>query len=108
MKIGGRRTMAAWSGEIDSTSGAVEAEQRRIAESLDSPQALERLRSAGFRLVTLTNSAPAAVDAQLTNAGLSDLFERSFSMDTVNDSSRHPEPYQHVARELRSPPRSSG
>jgi hypothetical protein len=27
MKIGGRRTMAAWSGEIDSTSGAVEAEQ---------------------------------------------------------------------------------
>jgi 2-haloacid dehalogenase len=62
--------------------------------------ALERLRGAGFRLVTLTNSAPAAVEAQLKNAGLSTLFEQSFSVDTVKRFKPAPEPYQHVAREL--------
>jgi 2-haloacid dehalogenase len=58
------------------------------------------LRTAGFRLVTLTNSAPAAVEQQLKNAGLSDLFERSFSVDAVKRFKPAPEPYQHVAREL--------
>lgn len=61
---------------------------------------LERLRQAGFRLVTLTNSAPAAVEQQLTNARLNDLFERSFSVDTVKRFKPAPEPYHHVAREL--------
>lgn len=58
------------------------------------------LRKAGFRLVTLTNSAPAAVEQQLKNAGLNDLFERSFSVDAVKRFKPAPEPYQHVAREL--------
>jgi 2-haloacid dehalogenase len=74
---------------------------RTLPAHPDVRPALERLRSAGFRLVTLTNSAPAAVDAQLKNAGLSDLFERSFSVDTVKRFKPAPEPYQHVARELR-------
>jgi 2-haloacid dehalogenase len=74
---------------------------RTLPAHPDVRPALERLRSAGFRLVTLTNSAPAAVEAQLKNAGLSDLFERSFSVDTVKRFKPAPEPYQHVARELR-------
>lgn len=61
---------------------------------------LSLLRQAGFRLVTLTNSAPAAVTQQLKNAGLSDLFERSFSIDAVKRFKPAPEPYQYVAREL--------
>ena len=44
---------------------------------------LQTMRDAGLRLVTLTNSAPAAVQQQLTNAGLTAFFERSFSVDTV-------------------------
>lgn len=73
---------------------------RALPAHADVRPALERLRGAGFRLVTLTNSAPAAVDAQLTNAGLTDLFERSFSVDAVKRFKPAPEPYQHVAREL--------
>src|SRR5262245_569864 len=76
---------------------------RTLPAHADVRPALERLRNAGFRLVTLTNSAPPAVDAQLKNAGLSDLFERSFSVDAVKRFKPAPEPYQQVARELGVP-----
>ena len=52
----------------------------------------------GFRMVTLTNSAPAAVEQQLKNAGLTDLFERSFSVDAVKRFKPAPEPYRQVAQ----------
>src|SRR5262249_30973538 len=55
---------------------------------------------AGFRLVTLTNSSPATVEAQLKNAGLSGFFERSFSVDAVKRFKPAPEPYRYVANEL--------
>ena len=73
---------------------------RTLPAHADVRPSLERLRDAGFRLVTLTNSAPAAVEAQLKSAGLTDLFERSFSVDAVKRFKPAPEPYQHVAREL--------
>lgn len=76
---------------------------RELPAHPDVRPAVERLRAAGFRLVTLTNSAPAAVEAQLKNAGLDGLFERSFSVDTVRRFKPAPEPYQHVARELGVP-----
>jgi 2-haloacid dehalogenase len=73
---------------------------RTLPPHPDVAPALEQLRAAGFRLVTLTNSAPAAVAAQLDNAGLAAFFERSFSVDTVKRFKPAPEPYQYVAREL--------
>ncbi len=76
---------------------------RELPAHSDVRPAVERLRTAGFRLVTLTNSAPAAVEAQLKNARLDGLFERSFSVDTVRRFKPAPEPYQHVARELGVP-----
>lgn len=64
---------------------------------------LERLRTAGFRLVTLTNSAPAMVEQQLQHAGLRQFFERSFSVDAVKRFKPAPETYQYVAHELGVP-----
>jgi 2-haloacid dehalogenase len=55
---------------------------------------------AGFRLVTLTNSVPVVVEQQLWNAGLNDLFERSFSVDAVRRFKPAPDAYRHVAREM--------
>lgn len=66
----------------------------------DVREGLEALRAAGFRMVTLTNSAPAAVTRQLENAGLNEFFERSFSVDSVRRFKPAREPYEHVAREL--------
>jgi len=65
---------------------------------------LERLAAAGFRLVTLTNSAPAAVEQQLTNAGIRAFFERALSVDAVRAFKPAGEVYALAARELAVPP----
>jgi 2-haloacid dehalogenase len=60
--------------------------------------ALERLRSAGFRLASLTNSTFGAAMAQLTHAGLVDLFENILSADGVHRLKPAPEPYLYAAK----------
>jgi len=62
--------------------------------------ALQILRDAGLRLVTLTNSSQRAVDEQMRNAGLSQLFERNFSVDSIRRYKPAPEPYWMVSSEL--------
>ncbi len=69
---------------------------RRLPPHPDVPDALERLRSAGFRLVTLTNGSTEAVADQLRNAGIDGFFERSFSVDAVSRFKPAPEPYLHA------------
>jgi 2-haloacid dehalogenase len=61
---------------------------------------LEILRKGGFRLVTLTNSAPAAVKQQLANAGIAEYFDQSFSVDEVRTFKPAPQVYQLVATKL--------
>ncbi len=64
------------------------------------PEALARLRNAGLRLVTLTNSSEAVLNQQIANAGLSGYFERNFSVDAVRRYKPAPEPYRMVASAL--------
>jgi 2-haloacid dehalogenase len=64
---------------------------------------LQAMRDAGLRLVTLTNSAPGAVQQQLANAGLTAFFERSFSVDAVRRFKPAAEPYRSVADALGRP-----
>lgn len=66
----------------------------------DVEPALEALSTAGFRLATLTNSAPSAGRSPLDNAGLAHWFERQFSVDEVRRFKPAPETYQLVARGL--------
>jgi 2-haloacid dehalogenase len=70
----------------------------------DVPDGLQKLRASGFRLVTLTNSAPAAVEQQLKNAGIGEYFERSFSVDAVRKFKPAAEVYRFVATELQVAP----
>jgi 2-haloacid dehalogenase len=44
---------------------------------------LKRLKTAGFRMFTLTNNPRSTAEAQLTRAGLAVYFERMFSIDEV-------------------------
>jgi len=69
----------------------------------DVREGLQMMRNAGLRLVTLTNSAPAAVQQQLTNAGLTTFFEHSFSVDTVRRFKPAAEAYRSVADSLGLP-----
>ncbi len=64
----------------------------------DAAPALERLRAAGFRLVTLTNSPPGPSPSPLEKAGLAKFFEESFSVAAVKRFKPAPETYAHVAR----------
>ncbi|GER08490.1 haloacid dehalogenase [Iodidimonas muriae] len=66
----------------------------------DAAPALTRLRDAGFRLVTLTNSASTAAPSPLERAGLGDFFERSFSIEAVVKFKPAPETYRFVAKEM--------
>jgi len=76
------------------------AGMRTLPAHPDVRDGLRRLKEAGFRTVTLTNSAPTALAQQLSNAGIADLFERGFSVDAVRRFKPAPEPYRFVAKEL--------
>lgn len=66
----------------------------------DAIPALTRLRDAGFRLVTLTNSPSSPSPTPLEKAGLSDFFEHHFSVEAVSKFKPAPETYQMVADAL--------
>jgi 2-haloacid dehalogenase len=66
----------------------------------DVPHSLQRLRDAGLRLATLTNSSQPMVTAQMANSGLSDYFELFLSVDEVRVFKPAPEPYRMAASKL--------
>jgi len=67
--------------------------------------ALERLRDEGFRTATLTNSPPRLLEAQLANAGITDLFHMVMSVDVVKKYKPHPDTYRSGAQRLGIPVR---
>src|SRR6201988_1897172 len=64
------------------------------------PAALRKLRSAGFRLFTLTDNLLEVQTRQLTHGGIVDLFERRFSADGVKHHKPSREAYGYVEKEL--------
>jgi 2-haloacid dehalogenase len=69
------------------------------------PESLDRLREAGFRLATLTNSTQEVAEAQVENAGLTDRFEKILSADTARRLKPAPAAYRMAARALEVPER---
>jgi 2-haloacid dehalogenase len=68
------------------------------------PAALRKLRTAGYRLFTLTDNLLEVQTRQLEHAGIVDLFERRFSADGVKHHKPSPEAYGYVMKELGLPP----
>ncbi len=73
---------------------------RTLPPHPDVKAGLESLMDAGFRLVTLTNSAPDAAEAQLKHAGLRPLFEKVYTVEPVKVFKPHPATYRSVADDL--------
>ncbi len=65
--------------------------------------ALDRLKAAGFRLATLTNSAPDPEASPIERSGVAARVERQFSVDAVRRSKPHPDCYRQVAAALDLP-----
>ena len=82
---------------------AILAGVRTLPAHIDVRPALERLRSAGYRLAALTNSTAEVEEAQLANAGLADLFEKALSADSGKRLKPAPEAYANAGRELGVP-----
>ncbi len=78
---------------------------RELPPHPEVPEGLDRLRDAGFRLATLTNSTQEVAEAQIQNAGLADKFDQVLSADTAKRLKPAPAPYRMAARSLGIPER---
>ena len=79
---------------------AILSGMRSLPPHPEVPESLARLRAAGFRLATLTNSTEEVAEAQLTNAGLIEYFDRVLSVEPVRRFKPAIETYRMAAREL--------
>jgi 2-haloacid dehalogenase len=68
------------------------------------PGSLRKLRSAGFRLFTLTDNLLEVQTRQLTHGGIVDLFERRFSADGAKHHKPSREAYGYAEKELGTKP----
>jgi 2-haloacid dehalogenase len=78
----------------------VVAAMRSLPAHAEVSAQLQRLKDHGFQLVTLTNSPPALVAAQLDNAGISKFFDQQLSVDSVKTFKPAPKVYEFAASEL--------
>ncbi|RYH01409.1 haloacid dehalogenase type II [Salipiger sp. IMCC34102] len=70
----------------------------------DAVPALTRLRAAGVRMVTLTNSPPAESPTPMERAGIAEFFEAHYSVADVRRFKPAPECYQLVCDHLQVAP----
>lgn len=82
---------------------ALRGGMRQLPPHPEVKESLGRLRDAGFRLATLTNSTSEVGEIQVTNAGLRELFEQTLSADAVQRLKPAPEPYRMAAELLGVP-----
>ena len=73
---------------------------RKLPAHKDALQALDMLRDAGFRMVTLTNSPAESTKLLLDQENLSGYFEKQFSVDSVKKFKPSVDTYQMVANNL--------
>ena len=87
--------------ELESSDDeAVFSAMRHLPAHADVRPGLERLRAAGFRLATLTNSPYRTLTDQLAHADLTDLFAQTLSVDEVRLYKPHRAVYGMAAAKL--------
>jgi 2-haloacid dehalogenase len=84
----------------DDDVGEILAHMKEMPPHPEVEDSLSRLRNAGFRLATLTNSTGQVGEAQIENSGLRDYFEQTLSADTAQRLKPAPEPYRMAAESL--------
>lgn len=93
-------------GVDDGRIDALMQEYLRLAPYADVPEALERLRSCGFRLAILTNGSPDMIEPLVAHSQLA--FDAVFSVDERKIFKPVPEVYQIAARRLDLPAAAIG
>lgn len=80
---------------------------RSLLPHKEVPEALSRLKKAGFTMVTLTNSSNKGVKTQMTNSGLKQYFEQMLSIEDIGMYKPHSRAYNWAARKMEVRPDES-
>lgn len=90
---------------LDEARAAVIPPLRSLPPHPDVVEGLTALRNAGrFRLVTLSNSSDAEADAKLRKADLIEMFDRCYTVESLEKFKPHTEVYCQVLDDLRVKP----
>lgn len=84
----------------DAERTAIVGGMRTLPPHPDVKPAFEKLKAAGFRMATLTNSPAAVADAQLGNAGLKPYLDSILSVDSVHSLKPAAKVYHFAAESL--------
>jgi 2-haloacid dehalogenase len=76
---------------------------RSLPAHPDVPPALKRLREAGFKMYSLTNSPPAVIGTQLKYAKIEQYFDGQLATDRLNIYKPHPRTYHWAAHQAKAP-----
>ena len=69
----------------------------------DVPPGLKKMREAGFRMYTLTNSAAAVIGSQVKHAGIEKYFDGRLTTEGLNIYKPHPRTYHWAANQVGVP-----
>lgn len=86
--------------EYEDAKAAIVTPLRSLPPHPDVVAGLKALSDSGFRIVSLTNSSALGVETQFKNAGLTDQFEKRYSVDGVKKFKPHPDTYRMVLKDL--------
>jgi 2-haloacid dehalogenase len=86
--------------DYEEAKEAIVTPLRLLPPHSDVVAGLQALQDAGFRIVSLTNSSAVGVESQFKNAGLTDLFEKRYSVESVKKFKPHPDTYRFVLDDL--------
>ena len=84
----------------DEDKGQILSGMQELPPHSEVKENLGRLRDAGIRMATLTNSTQQVADAQIDNSGLREYFDQVLSADAVKRLKPAPEPYRMAAESL--------
>jgi 2-haloacid dehalogenase len=88
-------------------AGELVAGFRALPAHPDVPTGLDRLASAGFRLIALSNGSSVGIPLQLTNAGIVDRFEQIISVEEVARFKPDPAPYENTLHRIKVEPQNA-
>ena len=77
---------------------------RSIPAHPEVKESLARLKKAGYKLVSFTNSSNIGVETQFKNAGLTEYFDERLSIEDIGKFKPHADAYDWAARKMKVQP----
>jgi 2-haloacid dehalogenase len=84
-------------------AGDAMAAMKTIPAHPDVPPGLKKMKEAGFRMYTLTNSAAPVIESQVKHAGIEQYFDGRLTIEGLNVYKPHPRTYHWAAHEVGVP-----